>query len=155
MHDGSEPLDKPRWERFAQLLAGDAAMTQSDAYRGAGYSPGTAHKAWCLASALHARPEVQARIAYLRAAAAQRAGWDRDQHVAWLLSVMHAQIGDTDADGVETPARIKERLSAAAQIAKVLGLERAPEPAEGATKIEVVLTADTVGALHRIARTRE
>ncbi|MBP9903424.1 MAG: hypothetical protein KBH45_18335 [Verrucomicrobia bacterium] len=70
MIDGSKPLENPRYERFALLVA-SGEMTASAAYREAVSNRGTDKNSWESASKLAAK--VAPRIEFLKAKATKKA----------------------------------------------------------------------------------
>lgn len=62
-HDGSQPLKKPQWEKFAQLVAG--GMGYEDAYAKVGFKRDHAN-----AKRLSEKPDVRTRIDWLQTQAA-------------------------------------------------------------------------------------
>lgn len=81
---GSEPLRNQRHEMFAQEVASGGSKTDAflEAYpHAAEWKPAAAH---VKASMMGARPDVQARIAWLQERAADTAVFTRAQHIARL-----------------------------------------------------------------------
>lgn len=81
-------LPNPRHERFAKALARGAGSRE--AYRGAGYSPGSDANADRAAWKLKANPLVKARLAELAAREAVKAGFNTDDLSLALMALAKA-----------------------------------------------------------------
>jgi phage terminase small subunit len=80
-------LDDPKHEKFANLLA--KGTKQNAAYKAAGYKPNASH-----ASRLARNGKVEARVAELQAAAAEKTGIDIQQVLEELIKIGFANMRD-------------------------------------------------------------
>jgi phage terminase small subunit len=89
---GALPLENPRWEAFAQQVASGASQTA--AYRTAGFATQSQVTAAKQGSKLVKRPEVAARLAFLRSQLAAASHVDRDRIASELSAVGFGRITD-------------------------------------------------------------
>jgi hypothetical protein len=87
-------LTNTRWELFAQHVA--AGHSLADARRHAGYSDSSRHVVSAQAGRLASLPAVRARIAALREAAAELATISIASRMAWLDSVVSADMYEVE-----------------------------------------------------------
>ncbi|GGE55648.1 phage terminase small subunit [Agaricicola taiwanensis] len=143
------PLDHPRHERFAQLVALGKPVVQ--AYGDAGYRPDTSNS-----SKLKAREEVGARIAELTAEGAARAEVDITRVLTELMRLATSDLRQAfDAEGnLKDPSQWDDDF--AASIASIEVVSRAAKADEsgkrGVEYVHKIKTWDKISALDKIAR---
>lgn len=118
------PLENARHERFCRELAKGASQT--DAYLSAGYRC-TKQTARRQGSELLTKPDISARVAALKLAAAERAEVD----AAWVLRQLKLIAGSSVADyrvgpggDVEVVGQVPEAIKAVASVSRRVTLDR-------------------------------
>jgi phage terminase small subunit len=143
MNDGSKPLTNVRHENFARAVA--SGETKTKAYADAGYALASAASQ---GSILSRRPEVKARITYLK----HQIGIDLERelidtkrdHERTRINELEARTRaiitrlETEMNGEGPDTHSSARVAAAMNLAKLIGLSNEQLEHTGGMQIEVI-----------------